>query len=214
MPQPSKHWFKRVARSILKDGELDPIDRKHLKLWVDAPVGDPIWTTVRKRLLPSLAEVPELTVEYFIQNVLAIRRSAEAIEEWPEYLKHAKQAESLARFLRGQESQILPPPMPEIPNFIALADSLDMAARAMRERARAVASRYSTVVSQKRRQGNAKRRLFMRTMSHLMTEYCGRPLDSEVAALTNILFPGADVTEESVRGARRPTKAKDRLRAS
>jgi hypothetical protein len=52
----------------------------------------------------------------------------------------------------------------------------------------------------------------MQLMSLTMNDLFGRYFDAEVAILTNILFAGANATNDSVRSLRRATTKTGRLR--
>ena len=56
-----------------------------------------------------------------------------------------------------------------------------------------------------KRNESRKLKVFMQQMVNYMYQLCGKPRYDAVAMMTNIAFPDADVDEENVRSACRPT---------
>ena len=64
-----------------------------------------------------------------------------------------------------------------------------------------------------KRNQSRKLGVFMRRMVNYMYQWCGKPRYDAVAMMTNIAFPHADVDEENVRSACRPTTRAGRRRS-
>ena len=64
-----------------------------------------------------------------------------------------------------------------------------------------------------KRNQSRKLGVFMRRMVNYMYQWCGKPRYDAVAMITNITFPDADVDEENVRSACRPTTRAGRRRS-
>ena len=64
-----------------------------------------------------------------------------------------------------------------------------------------------------KRNQSRKLGVFMQQMVNCMNQLCGKPRYDAVAMITNITFPDADVDEENVRSACRPTTRAGRRRS-
>ena len=199
MRQPSPFKAELRAMSEAEDDFLNPSHRADLVQLANDPDIEQVWANIEK----FRGKQSKLVMRFFIREILIARRLAEAADDWPDYLTHAKEAGSLARFLKG--SRRLPPPLPMI-GMLALVTSLEKVALMLRERAKM--SRIHR--SREDIDGSRQYTLFMRLVSLHMQEMFGRWFDHEVADLTNILFPRAMVTNDSVRATRRPTTSKGR----
>jgi hypothetical protein len=193
--------FLAELRAMAKedDGVLGPDDRAVLFEWAGNPVMEEVWSGIEK----VCGTQEKLVMRLFIRETLWARHLASAADDWPDYLTNAKKAESLAEFLKGTGR--LPPPLPMEGIFETVA-VLETIALKLREQAKLSPTRRSREDSD----GSREYTLFMRLVSQQMREMFGRWFDNEVADLTNILFPRAMVTNESVRATRRPTTSKSR----
>ena len=179
----------------------------HLAQWTGDDRAEEVWSEIEKKLrLRGLADIlqddryREGVAVVFIRHVLAAKGVAEA--DRPDYLKHAAEAESLARFLSGYHSGmnlILPP----LPKRRDLVPDLENVARELRDIAK-----KSTPVSRKR--PDRARTSFMRMISEEIRGMCGKQLDEVVAVLTDEAFPDKETSLDQVRSARKPTTKKGR----
>jgi hypothetical protein len=187
------------AMSEADDDFLNPALRADLVQLANDPDIEQIWANIEK----ARGKQSKLVMRLFIREILIAKRLAETADDWPDELTHAKEAERLARFLKG--SGRLPPPLPMI-GMPALVASLEKVALMLREQAKM--SRIHR--SREDIDGSRQYTAFMRLVSLQMLEMFGRWFDNEVADLTNIFFPRAMVTNESVRATRRSTTSKGR----
>jgi hypothetical protein len=201
VPRSPRSPFVTELRAMAKeDGNLlGSDDRAEFARLAGNPDIEQVWTKIEK----YCEKQSVLVMRFFIREMLGARRLAAGADDWPEYLKHAKQAESLAKFLKG--SGRLPPPLPMIalPEFVTKLENVASMMRHRAEMSRVHKSRQNI-------DGSRQYILFMRLMSLQMQELFGAFFDHEVAELTNILFARASATTESVRAARRPTTRKGR----
>jgi hypothetical protein len=197
--KPSPFAAELRAMLTADDGLLNPADRADLVRLGNDPGTEQVWANIEK----SRGKQSNLVMRFFIREILVARRIAEAADDWPDYRTHAKEAGSLARFLKG--SGRLPPPLPMI-GISALVASLEKIAPMLRERAKMSPIHRS----RENISGSRQYTLFMRLVSLQMQEMFGRWFDQEVAELTNILFAHAMATNESVRATRRPTTSRGR----
>jgi hypothetical protein len=184
---------------FVDDGRLCQLDRVYLELLANDPFTEQVWTKIEN----TCGKQPKLIMRIFIRDVLVARHLAAAADALPDYLARAKQAESLAAFLEG--SVPLPPPVP-MEGLSAQVALLNEIAAKLRERAKVSRIRRS----RKDVNGSQQYILFIQLLSLRFLEMFGRYFDAEVAYLTNILFPQAMVTTDSVRSTRRPTTDKGR----
>jgi hypothetical protein len=213
MSKARKAWtgFKVELALIRQDDSLSHADQKLLAQWTeDDLLWRPCWEKIQTRAQRRIGLWhPEFT-RFFIREVLATKRLADSVELRrnlrPTYVKYAKQAEGLARFLKEPARSGLPPP---VPFGGKLASQLEDAVRLLRRRANPDPS-GPLRVSRLSRNGSRPRVAFMRLMSSLLNEMCGRPLDEAVVVLTNIAFPNHYSTRHEVRAARLPSTRKGR----
>jgi hypothetical protein len=193
--------FKAALHSIANSDDLNRADRKHLARWTNDCRTDEAWSKIQKKVRSPVDE--ETFAQIFIRETLATRRVAEA-DQWPEFLTHAVEAESLAKFLRGTPIEMLM--LPPVPDLVELVPLLEKAGRRLRE----VAS-HGMHVSRQHNDGLRPRRVFMRMIStDLIQELCGQPVDDAVCILTDIAFPDRETTIDQVRAARKPTTRRGR----
>ena len=210
--KPRKKRIEISLRAILRKMAESKLtleaDRAHLERWLGEPRADEIWSTVRKHAIDKHRVI---SADLFVGEVLSCRTLAENPEIFPQYLAHAKSAETLASFLRGPASGELPPPMPNIPNYLCLAAALEEAARLLRDQA--VFSAKAGIVKKSRKKKTQSRVVFIQFLHDVMNALCGQPLDYEVSVLTDIAFPGSETSIEAVRAARRTKKPQKRTKS-
>jgi hypothetical protein len=187
--------FTNELRAMANDSD----DRDTLVQLANDPDIEQIWTGLEK----VCGAQENLIMRVFIREVLVLKRLAGAADDWPDFVPYAKKAESLAAFLKG--SGQLPPPLP-MPGICGTVVLLETIASKLRERAQLSRIR----ASRQDIDGSRPHTLFMALMSLSMQDLFGRPLDNEVAQLTNILFPLRMATQETVRSARRPMTRRGR----
>jgi hypothetical protein len=177
----------------------DGADHADLAKLANDPCIGQVWANIEKRC----GKQSKLIMGFFVREILVARRLSQAADDWPDDLKHAKEAASLARFLKGSDR--LPPPLPMV-GTPALVASLEKVALTLREQAKMSQIHRSREDIDGSRQYTA----FMRLVSLQMQEMFGHWFDPEVADLTNVFFPQAIVTNDSVRATRRPTTKRGR----
>lgn len=133
-----------------------------------------------------------------IWEIVGARSRAVAADRLPDYFSHAEMAETLVRFFKGPDLALIP--MID-PSMIASVEKVAQQLRAIAQKSRIHRSR-------KGRSGDYT--LFMRQVSLTMHGWYGHWFDDVVADLTNIFFPEAYATTDSVRATRRPTTSKGR----
>jgi hypothetical protein len=201
--------FKVALASIRQNDGLSPADRRLLAQWTeDDLLWRRHWQKIQTKMQQRIGWWHAEFIRFFIREVLATKRLADSTELRhslrPIYIKYAKQAEGLARFLKEPARSRLPP---AVPFGGKLASQLEEAARLLRRRANPDPS-GPLRVSRVSRKGSRPRVAFMRLMSNLLNEMCGRPMDEAVVVLTNIAFPNHYSTRHEVRAARLPSTRK------
>jgi hypothetical protein len=174
-----------------KGGYFTPIQYRYLEVLASEPSVEDVW----KRIVKRCGNHPVEKMRFFIADIVRGRSFAASSRAWPDYLTQAKNTEQLIRFLEGTGQ--FPPPMPE---FSAIVPKLKEMAVTMRNRAQ----RFH--ISREIRNDVQQYVLFMQLLSYYMQEHFNRWFDDEVAHLTNVFFPKADVTRDSVLAARKRGK--------
>jgi hypothetical protein len=193
--------------------EVHSEDEQHLARWEADDRADEIWKTIQAQAIGPFPIQDNKWIEpleLFILSVLLARKAADNIDDvhrrWESkrirYDQLAMNAETLAEFYN--KALIGAPSKPSIED-----QKMRLRASIYREDAqimRRLAARRPKVlrISRMDRNGSRKRVAFMYLMSTSMMHLCGKPLDSIVASLTDIAFPGPEATSlEQVRSARR-----------
>jgi len=201
--------WERIAADARRLGKLPPM--------VDAPYSLFIGAALRARqFAESQTDTP------------AVKRKREQQREQKERLDLVKLAGKIDDFLRHYQacSKARSPvrvPSPKgllTEELVALLslDWLEREAHRLRQLAEKVSAgepewegdqvpvRVSRQSGGKgKRNQSRKLGVFMQQMVNYMYQLCGKPRYDAVAMMTNIAFPDADVDEENVRSARRPT---------
>lgn len=201
--------------------EVQPEDEQHLARWEADDRADEIWKTIQAKAIgpfPTQDNKWTEPLELFVVSVLLARKTASNIDDlyrrWERkrirYHQLAIHAERLAQFYKDA--------------LIGAPSKASRADQRMRLRAeiygedvqimRRLAARRPKVlrISRMDRNGSRKRVEFMYLMSRSMMHLCGKPLDSIVAVLTDIAFPGPEATSlEQVRSARRESTRTGRV---
>jgi hypothetical protein len=181
------------AMAAAGDAYLTPLQHRYLEEMAKAPELRDIWKRIERRC----GKQCKFNIRYFIRDIVGARSFADAAEVWPDFVAHAKNTESVVRFLKG--SGQLPPPMPQFMDLIPKL--MEMAARS-RQIGKFVH------ISRERKKGTQQYVLCMQLLSRTMQEYFRHWFDNEVADLMNIFFPKALATSGSVRAARRRGRIK------
>jgi hypothetical protein len=183
--------------------DLSTLERDTLKALASEPNDlKAIWHTITK----GLGGEADLLVilfwaSFFAREIVSARQIAAKADVQPDYLSAADKAEELYKFLSG--SDFLPPYPAAGTEFMAMLKDLAQGLRDVHRRSLVHVSREDV-------DGSRERAMFMRLMSHSMRECFKKWFDAEVAQITNILFPDAMTTIDSVRAARRPRTRKER----
>jgi len=197
-------------------GHLPVEDRAHLARWANDDRAEGIWEKVQQLAHEPVGSFDPL--QGLIAAVLSARLAAEIAKPTHEilrrhrersarYLELAKQLEALAQTWRRMANR------DNLRSEFALkkAKAHGLEARAWRKLAEKAAPPTRFSVSRSDRAGSRKQRVFMQLVSYFLINLCGRPLDSEVAALNDIAFDTPEATSvQQVRSARRPTTRQGR----
>jgi len=196
-----------------KVDKLHPGDEQHLARWAEDDRADEVWKTIQTYAIgpfpcgPNRRSLEPLDI--FVLSVLLMRHVADNIDRtyqsWKSrrtrYLQRAKKAKDLANFYKKISTGAPLTPSVADRRIQLRAEIYEQDAEMMRT----LAGRgpKSLRISRIDRKGSRKRVAFMNLVSHSMTTLCGKPLDSVVATLTDIAFPGGEPTSlEQVRNAR------------
>jgi hypothetical protein len=202
MSQHPGHSFQRVLQEFASARNLESAERAHVGRWINDGRADDIWSVIAAGMRKGNRVIPdEFTAIFFIGEVLAMRGFAHHPGIRVQYLERAKDAERLANFLVGVDRG-LPPPLPDYPNYEQLALNLRELAKRLRDQD--ARRKEIGLLRTSRKRGTAPRLTFIRLVSNLLTEICGRPLDREVAFLTQIAFSDREIDVNLVRHARQP----------
>jgi hypothetical protein len=183
-----------------------------LDRWKKDPRTDQVWSDIQinaqKKHPGNFVYCSKAFAEQFIHLVLGLREIVEAEgrrrKKWEAYRRHAGTAERLAKFLMLEAKD--PWDLPHvIPFDEPLARQLLKAAELWRTAATPTNEPGTMRVSRQHTGEREKRVSFMNWMSKEMKEFCGRPMDNEVAVLTEI---------DQVKSARSPTTRSGRRRSS
>lgn len=178
------------------DGFLNPAESSVLSGLADDPIIEQVWAAIEKSCGPQT----RLTMRFLIRDMLFARRLAMNADDWPDYVLCATKAEELAGLF---ESSPFLRAFKDIADAVTMLESIAMRFRGLNASRRVHVSRQNVGISR-------QVILFVRLLSMEMVDLFRRPLDGSVAILTNIIFPAAHVTTDSVRAARRPTTRKSR----
>jgi hypothetical protein len=188
--------FKTALAFLLTSEKWNSADCRHLTRWAsDEWIDDAAkaWSEIWMKLLDGklAADTPdqeEGVARTFIREVIATRRVAEA-DYWPDYAKFADEAESLSKFLGSSGPPSLGLLLPPMPRFLDLVPRLQNLAETLREQVR-----NRMHISRENSDGLRPRRAFVHMISDYFRGCCGRPLNKQVAVLTDIAFPGKVLT--------------------
>jgi len=193
--------FRDELRYIAEeDHKISQADRATLLKLADDPDIEDVWTKIVK----FCGTGANLLLRFFIRDIISNRRLAARAAIWRDDLAYAKKAEHLAKFLTGEAG--LFPPLPG-KDSSELADSLQTVGGQLRR----LAKKSLVRISRKNVEGSREYYHFMQLMSDTMRDLFHRCFDAEVAVLTNIIFPNAKATTDSVRSLRRSSTKAARL---
>jgi hypothetical protein len=194
--------FKAALVSYTDVLGLTSENRAHLQRWSDDDRADEEWQTINRA---AHAHGLLLPPNVFIQEILAIRRVAEAIacrgKYRNRYHTYAKQMDEVAKFLREPHPAGMPPTLPKSEE---LARMLEDAARVFRMEVDP--SRDVPGVVKVTRESDTPA-VFTNQVSNYLKGITGRWLDDQAAVLTEIAFEEiGDVDSERVKWLRRNAK--------
>jgi hypothetical protein len=193
--------FSNELKAMSREENIDVADRAALVKLAQAASIEEVWTKIER----SCGKQNRLKRRFFIRDILEDRRLAAEADAWPDYRANAMRARSLAGFLMGCGALFPPIPMRGLSELTRLLKTL---ASQLDEQAR----RSPIRISRENVHGSRKYHLFMRLAGLTMKEMFDSHFDSEVALLTNVFFPQADATTDSVRAQRRPSTRNRRSR--
>ena len=166
--------------------------REHIERWMEDPRVQEVWEKLA-------ATAPDLEPKAFIHFVLMLRQGVSDASAQRYYIEkcntwRAKYNKVLKRLVSSQ--------MPDL----ELARQLENVVEGLQLNA-AILSFVTTLgrdnSSQQEEDGARARKLFEMELGRYFQDICGQWLDREVAALTEIAFPGKEISEDMVRGMRR-----------
>jgi hypothetical protein len=193
--------FRDELRIMAEEKDsVSEADRATLCELANDPCIEQVWTKIVK----SCGEEVNVRLRFFVREIISNRSLATRAEIWPDYLANAERAEHLAKFFRGEAG--LFPPLPGR-EYLELADTLQKVSGALRQQA----TKSLVKISRKKVGDLREYHLFMQLMSLTMRELFQCFFDAEVAILTNIIFPHANATIDSVRSLRRASTKAGRL---
>lgn len=189
-----KDELKAVCKA-LPDG--NSADRKHLERWEDDSRAQEIWDNFK-------ALSPTTSLKEFIFSVLKARHIVNALpaqisasEDWhKEWQKYFAQS----------AAEIFAPHRSLTDAMARLSTLYQEAVSALHLHKRRLPPELPYISRQNKNNWRV-RRLCIDVLSNFWHQQCGRWGDDEVAALTEIAFPGAEITGGQVRTARRSRKA-------
>lgn len=197
--------FRFVLREFLHPFQ-GAADRAHLERWSKDPNAEDVW----RRLVKDRGLSPDTSEEwsyrsayYLIRYVLAVRREVDA-EERHDVSKRAtfSEQDEIVRFIRqiARVPGATPVKNPEV--WRLMANSL----RAVAEMC--LSQIPLTVMPPSKRGKTQPRQRFSARLSEHLHGLTRKWADGEVAVLTEIAYPGEEVSAEMVRAARRKLRGK------
>lgn len=197
--------FERSLALFQKDSTLDAVDREHLgRLAADDRMTKHWQFMQRCSPVSTWASSPGR----FIWHMLAARRAADVIGDYPERVRQAESAEGLAKFLRvkgeadGLTYELLEDLAHQLrePHEFKPFDSIPIP---LSRKSRNTSGGRAT-------RGTRQLKAFMSWMRDYLNATYGQPLNEVVATATDIAFPGQETTLDRVRAAVKPTTRRGR----
>jgi hypothetical protein len=191
-------FIDQIRKIANDDDYLNKEHRDYLRELAKYPNTEDVWTAIEKKCGPRSL----LLMRFFIRDLARSRVMADDVDQWPDERAILHEIERFSSYLESLQGVVLLRP-----------DGIDPAVFYLKELAANVRKRLESSVVSRRRQdvaGSKKRIHFMQLMSGQMKEFFGHPFDNGVAELTNIYFPDAVATTDSVRAARRPSQRRQR----
>jgi hypothetical protein len=177
---------------------LTPDDKAFLTRWIKDNRTEGVWSKITK-IAPRTGRFPQLLIARFV----TIRRRAFNEERF------LNDERGRTEFAAGLRKRLIYELRSDISNT-ALADHLERAASFLRMSSPPPPPADLGPTRQDR-DGSRRRLFFMRQTSEELRQITGRWLDDETATLTEIAFPGAEITVEQVRAARRGRRGRDEV---
>jgi hypothetical protein len=209
--------FRDECRQI---GELDDSDLAHFDRWARDHRAEAVWRKVKLLAFGPIGSYDPL--EGFIPSILVARRMAESI---PTFLRlHDRQKRRNAHFdrlanqaadLARTWSDVAGSSHKYAPLAAKRAKFYEEDSRVLQAMANRSPRQLPFLVSRVDRNGSQKQRAFMQLVGKYMINVCGRPLDTEVAILSDIAFDSKEATQPyQARSARRQTTRAARASSS
>lgn len=166
--------------------------RQHLTRWRDDYRAEEVWQKIR-------AKSDCISADEFIRAVVSARCDAAGlIHRINSYV--SRRAHSIS-FHKAKMAKALA----STQSLSEIADVLDDAAADFRVIDRDLDELPANVITRKNQAGSLTRRIFYRTVGDFLYKKCGRLMDTDVAVLADIAFPGSENSPDQVRAARRST---------
>ena len=219
--------LKKLAATMLEHGGLNETEREFLSDWADHPAGEGTWRTIqtavhrRRGVGVSGGQQSDREAAWayidrpIIGQILLVKWLADAADlKWGQrgrYQEYANMAEGLISLLKNP-LPMLPPSSPTgIPLRFASDDflqQLEKLARRLQWLAEPQNAPDPMKVSPMDLNGSRARVAFMSQMGADLLGLCGLRLDEQVRLLTEIAFPGQNITIAMVRSARTTRKGR------
>jgi hypothetical protein len=203
MSKANNFSVRKQIRAILAE-DLNQTSRETLSQLAGSPDIEKFWSKINR----ACGEWTNLCTRYILHEIAGAKAAAQAVGRQPDREEYADIAERLAQYLQGANrgGLIIPP----LPTNAALVLELRNVASALREMDR------KSLITRSRRDVDGSREVnyFMRLLSLTMHDWTGHWLDDVVVDLTLVLFPNSNVTESTIRAARKRFARKKRLNDS
>jgi hypothetical protein len=172
--------------------------RQHLTRWRDDYRAEEIWQKIRAN--------SDISAEEFIRIVIRARGEAAGL------------IHTINSYVRARDHSIsfhkvrIAKALASTQSLSDITNVLDNAAADFRIIDSQCDELPANVITRNDRDGSLTRRMFYLAIGGFLSKKCDRWMDSEVAALADIAFPGTEFTTDQVHAARRPTTARARSR--
>jgi hypothetical protein len=170
--------------------------RQHLTQWRDDYRAEEVWQKI-------CANSDGILTAEFIRVVIKARCDAAGL---PHRLNHY--ASTRAHLISLHKAKIAKA-LASTQSVSEIAEVLDDAAADFRGIGRGIDLDLdelpANVITRKDQAGSLTRRMFYRTVGDFLYKKCGRWMETDVAVLADIAFPGSENSADQVRAARRPT---------
>jgi hypothetical protein len=213
--RPHQTEFAQAIRRFKKLNSLSESASALLDRWALDARSEEVWSKIRQRAERQDQHPKPQTLVAIVLEARQIAATRKRLVDGMNrttaaHLQFAKQAEDLGQLfaeLTGEDDPTSDSARAFACNSRQYVCLSKWAAKVLREMADSIPSiMVGTRLSRSNRAGSAERTAFMTRVAHHMNELCGRPCHGEVATLTEIAFPGHDISLDQVRNATtRPT---------